>query len=283
MGKMSGKTVLVTGANSGMGLATTVELAKQGAHIVMVCRSEERGKRALEQAMQESGSKAIVLMVCDLGSLASIRSFASAFKDRYSQLDVLVNNAGVVSLKRETTSDGFEAQIGVNHLGHFLLTNELLGHIKQAPQGRIVNLSSGAHKAGKIHFDDPNLTRGYNVVKGYAQSKLANVLFTKEMAKRLADTKVTVNCVHPGAVATNIGVDRKTGFGKTVHRMLRPFFRTALEGAQTAIYLASSEEVARQSGLYYVDNKIVPTAGKTNDPELAARFWSWSEKQVGLT
>ncbi len=283
MGKMSGKTVLVTGANSGMGLATTVELAKQGAHIVMVCRSEERGKRALEQAMQESGSKAIVLMVCDLGSLASIRSFASAFKDRYSQLDVLVNNAGVVSLKRETTSDCFEAQIGVNHLGHFLLTNELLGHIKQAPQGRIVNLSSGAHKAGKIHFDDPNLTRGYNVVKGYAQSKLANVLFTKELAKRLADTKVTVNCVHPGAVATNIGVDRKTGFGKTVHRMLRPFFRTALEGAQTAIYLASSEEVTRQSGHYYVDNKIIPTAGKTNDPELAARFWAWSEKQVGLT
>ncbi|WP_053377405.1 SDR family oxidoreductase [Paenibacillus sp. FJAT-27812] len=280
---MTGKIVMVTGANSGMGLATTVELAKQGAHVVMVCRSRERGELALEQARKQSGSKELALMTCDLGSLASIRSFTAAFKQKYDRLDVLINNAGVVSLKRELTSDGFESQIGINHLGHFLLTNELLELIKAAPQGRIVNLSSGAHKAGRIHFDDPNLTKGYNVVKGYAQSKLANILFTKELATRLAGTRVTVNSVHPGAVATNIGVDRKTGFGKTVHKLLRPFFRTPLEGARTAIYLASSDEAADQTGQYYIDSKIVQTASKGSNAELAARLWAWSEQQVGLT
>jgi NAD(P)-dependent dehydrogenase (short-subunit alcohol dehydrogenase family) len=283
MGDMAGKVVMVTGANSGMGLATTVELAKQGAHVVMVCRSRERGERALEQARTQSGSEELVLMTCDLGSFASIRSFTAAFKQKYDRLDVLINNAGVVSLKRELTSDGFESQIGINHLGHFLLTNELLDLIKAAPQGRIVNLSSGAHKAGRIHFDDPNLAKGYNVVKGYSQSKLANILFTKELASRLAATRVTVNSVHPGAVATNIGVDRKTGFGKTVHKLLRPFFRTPLEGAKTAIYLASSDEAAGQTGQYYIDSKIVQTASKGSNAELAARLWAWSEQQVGLT
>ncbi|MGO4546575.1 SDR family oxidoreductase [Paenibacillus sp. 2TAB23] len=283
MGNMTGKTAAVTGANSGMGLATVVELAKLGAHVVMICRSRERGEQALEQAKKQSGSPEIELMLCDLGSFASIRTFAAAFKQKHARLDVLVNNAGVVSLKRQLTADGHESQLGVNHLGHFLLTHELLELIKLAPQGRIVNLSSGAHKAGKIHFDDPTLAKGYNVVKGYAQSKLANILFTKELARRLADTNVTVNCVHPGAVATNIGVDRNTGFGKTVHRLLKPFFRTPLEGAATAIYLAASDEAAGLNGHYLIDNKIVATSGKTTDPELAHRFWTWSEKQVGLT
>ncbi|WP_054027052.1 SDR family oxidoreductase [Bacillus sp. FJAT-28004] len=280
---MTGKVVAVTGANSGMGLATTVELAKQGAHVVMICRSKERGEQAIEQARNQSGSNHIDLMTCDLGSFASIRNFTAAFKQKYSQLDVLINNAGVVSLKREMTSDGFESQIGINHLGHFLLTNELLDLIKSAPQGRIVNVSSGAHKAGRIHFDDPNLTKGYNVVKGYSQSKLANILFTNELARRLAGTRVTVNSVHPGAVATNIGVDRKNGFGKTVHKLLRPFFRTPLEGAKTAIYLAASDEAANQTGQYFIDSKIVQTASKAGNPELAAKLWAWSEQQVGLT
>ncbi|WP_102716252.1 SDR family oxidoreductase [Paenibacillus castaneae] len=279
---MAGKLVVVTGANSGMGFATTVELAKKGAHIVMLCRSKERGEQALEKALSQSGSTKLELAICDLGSLASIRSFAAYFKQKYSQLDVLVNNAGVVSLKRATTADGFEAQIGINHLGHFLLTNELLELIERAPQGRIVNLSSGAHKAGTIHFEDPNLTKGYNVVKGYSQSKLANILFTKELARRLRDTKITVNCVHPGAVATSIGVDRKTGFGKTVHRLLKPFFRTALEGAATAIYMASSNEISTTTGEYFIDNKIAPTARRADNAELAARLWVWSEQQVGL-
>ncbi|WP_246096538.1 SDR family oxidoreductase [Paenibacillus sinopodophylli] len=266
-----------------MGLVTAVELAKLGAHVILICRSRERGQQALEEVKKQSGSTKIDLMLCDLGSFASIRSFAAAFKQSYQQLDVLINNAGVVSLKRQLTVDGHESQLGVNHLGHFLLTNELLDLIKRAPQGRIINLSSGAHKAGSIHFNDPTLSKGYNVVKGYAQSKLANVLFTKELARRLSSTSVTVNCVHPGAVATSLGVDRKTGFGKSVHRLLKPFFRTPLEGAATAIYLASSEEAAGLSGHYWVNNQMVPTSSKTNSTELTERFWIWSEQQVGLT
>jgi len=283
MSNMTGKVVAVTGANSGMGLATTVELAKQGAHVVMICRSKERGELALEQARSQSGSSDIVLMTCDLGSFSSIRSFTAAFKQKYSQLDVLINNAGVVALKRTITSDGFESQIGINHLGHFLLTNELLDLLQRAPQGRIINVSSGAHKAGRIHFDDPNLTRGYNVAKGYAQSKLANILFTNELARRLTGTRVTVNSLHPGAVATNIGVDRKSGFGKSLHKLLKPFFRTPLEGAKTAIYLASSDEAANQTGQYFIDSKSVQTASKASNPELAAKLWAWSEQQVKLT
>lgn len=280
MGNMDGKLVIVTGANSGMGFATTVELAKMGAKVIMACRSEERGKQALEQARAACGGAEIELMLCDLGHLASIRSFAQAFKERYGRLDVLVNNAGVVSLKRATTKDGFESMLGVNHLGHFLLTHELLDLLKAAPQGRIVNVSSGAHKAGRIYFNDPFLTKGYNVAKGYAQSKLANILFTRELAKRLAGTNVTVNSVHPGAVGTNIGVDRTTGFGKTVLRMVRPFFRTPLKGADTAIYLASSEAGGASTGLYYIDRKPVQVSKRGADPELAAKFWTWSEQQV---
>lgn len=282
MVNMDGKTVIVTGANSGMGLATTIELAKLGAKVIMACRSEERGRQALEQARAASGSPAIELMLCDLGSLASIRTFAQAYKEQYGRLDVLVNNAGVVSLTRATTKDGFESMIGVNHLGHFLLTHELLDLLEAAPQGRIVNVSSGAHKVGHIHFNDPFLTKGYNVAKGYAQSKLANILFTKELAKRLAGTRVTVNSVHPGAVGTNIGVDRTTGFGKSVLRMLKPFFRTPLKGADTAIYLASSEEVGTSTGLYYIDRKPAQISKRAADSELAAKFWTWSQQQVGL-
>ncbi|MDQ0115347.1 SDR family oxidoreductase [Paenibacillus harenae] len=282
MGNMDGKTVIVTGANSGMGLATTIELAKLGAKVIMACRSEERGRQALEQARAASGSTAIELMLCDLGSLASIRSFAEAYKEQYDRLDVLVNNAGVISLKRKTTKDGFESMIGVNHLGHFLLTHDLLEMLKAAPQGRIVNVSSGAHKAGHIHFNDPFLTKGYNVAKGYAQSKLANILFTKELAKRLAGTKVTVNSVHPGAVGTNIGVDRNTGFGKSVLRMLKPFFRSPLKGADTAIYLASSEEGGASTGLYFIDRKPAQVSKRAADSELASKFWTWSEQQVRL-
>ncbi|GAB6927312.1 SDR family oxidoreductase [Paenibacillus sp. JCM 10914] len=281
MTNLSGKIIIVTGANSGMGLATTVELAKMGARVVMACRSQSRGQEAFERAKQESGSTLIELMQLDLGSFDKIRAFASAFKDKYDQLDVLVNNAGVVTIKRETTTDGYEAMIGVNHLGHFLLTNELLEPLKRAKQGRVVNVSSGAHKAGSIHWDDPNLSKGFNVVKGYAQSKLANILFTKELSRRLQPTRVTVNACHPGAVSTSIGVDRDTGFGKAVHKMLRPFFLTPLEGARTAIYLASSPEVEHVTGEYYIKMKPAKTTDKAKDPKLAARLWEWSDQQVG--
>ncbi|KOR82128.1 SDR family oxidoreductase [Paenibacillus solani] len=278
---MTGKIAIVTGANSGMGLATTIELTKMGAHVIMACRSQSRGAAALREAQQESNSSRIELMTLDLGDFDSIRAFASDFKARYDRLDVLVNNAGVVALKRELTKDGYEAMLGVNHLGHFLLTNELLEHLQHARQGRVVNVSSGAHKVGKIHFDDPNFDKGFNVAKGYAQSKLANILFTKELARRLQPTRVTVNALHPGAVSTSIGVNRDTGFGKAVHKLLRPFFLTPLEGARTAIYLASSPEVEHVTGEYYIKCKPAKITERAKDPKLAARLWEWSEQQIG--
>ncbi|SFE54405.1 NAD(P)-dependent dehydrogenase, short-chain alcohol dehydrogenase family [Paenibacillus algorifonticola] len=280
MMQMRGKIVLVTGANAGMGLASATELAKAGADVIMACRSLERGEAARQQALAASGASHIELMACDLGDFASILAFCEAFKQRYDRLDVLLNNAGVVSLKRELTKDGYESMIGVNHLGHFLLTTSLLELLERSPQGRVVNVSSGAYKAGKIHFEDINLSRGFSVVKGYAQSKLANILFTKELARRLAHTRVTVNCLHPGAVGTSLGVNRQTGFGKSMHALLRPFFLTSLQGAQTALYLASSEEGGALSGHYFYKQKREEVSSKAKDEQAAKRLWEWSEQQV---
>ncbi|PIH60131.1 SDR family oxidoreductase [Paenibacillus sp. LK1] len=281
---MSIPTAVVTGANSGMGLATTIELARQGYHVIMACRSEKRGQQALEEALRQSGSTAIELMLCDLGSLESIRHFVQSFRERYDTLDVLVNNAGVVMLKRQETSDGFEQAIGINHLGHFLLTLLLIEPLKSAKQGRIVNVSSGAYKAGKIHFEDPHLHKSYNPIKSYAQSKLANVLFTRVLARKLADTRITVNCLHPGAVGTSIGVDRNTGFGTRIMALVGklPFFLSPEEGAQTANYLATSPEVAGVTGRYFYQQKDQELKAHALDAADAERFWTWSEEQVGL-
>ncbi|WP_062833178.1 SDR family oxidoreductase [Paenibacillus amylolyticus] len=281
---MSNQTAIVTGANSGMGLATTIELARQGYHVIMACRSEKRGQEALQEAVRQSGSSAIELMLCDLGSLESIRQFARTFRERHDRLDVLVNNAGVVMVKRKETSDGFEQSIGINHLGHFLLTLLLIEPLKAAKQGRVVNVSSGAYKAGKIHFEDPHLHKGYNPIKSYAQSKLANVLFTRALAGKMSGTSVTVNCLHPGAVGTSIGVDRNTGFGTRIMAFVGklPFFLSPEEGARTAVYLATSPEVVGITGRYYYQQKEQQLKAHAVDDASAERFWTWSEEQVGL-
>ncbi|WP_260985498.1 SDR family oxidoreductase [Paenibacillus xylanexedens] len=275
---------IVTGANSGMGLATTIELARKGYHVIMACRSEQRGQEALQEALRQSGSATIELMLCDLGSLDSIRQFAHSFNERYDTLDVLMNNAGVVMVKRKETSDGFEQSIGINHLGHFLLTLLLIPPLRRAQQGRIVNVSSGAYKAGKIHFEDPHLHKRYNPIKSYAQSKLANVLFTRILARKVADSRITVNCLHPGAVGTSIGVDRNTGFGTRIMAFVGklPFFLTPEEGAKTAIYLATSPEVAGVTGKYFYQQKEQKLQAHATDDAVAERFWTWSEQQVGL-
>ena len=279
MSTLNGKTAIVTGANSGMGMATAAALADMGAMVVMLCRNEKRGQEALNKLSEKTDRK-LDLMLCDLGDLSSVKAFADAFRAKYEKLDILVNNAGFISLDRQTTKDGFERQFGVNHLGHFLLTMKLVDLIPSG--GRIINVSSGAHKTGKIHFDDINLTKGFNVIKAYSQSKLANVLFTRELAVRLKDQGITVNCCHPGAVATNIGISRDTGFGKTVTGMLRPFFQTPEQGARTAIYLASSEDVSEVTGEYFYKCNIAKSSGRSKDMTLAKRFFEFSEQLVGL-
>ena len=222
--------------------------------------------------------RSLDLMICDLGDFDSIRSFARRVKEKYPCIDVLVNNAGFISLDRQETKEGMEKQFGINYLGHFLLTTLLLDWME--PGARIVNVASGAHKVGKIHFDDINLTHGFNVVRAYSQSKLANVLFTRELAERLRKRKITVNCCHPGAVATNMGVDRETGFGKTITSLLRPFFQTPEEGAETAVYLATDEAVRKISGGYFYRCQIAKSSKRSKSRKTAGRLYELSERLV---
>lgn len=207
------RIAIVTGANSGMGRATSLALARAGAKVVMLCRSKSRGEEALAEVKELCCSKLVELMLCDLGSMASIRAFCEEFRQRHNNLHVLVNNAGVILPGRHLTADGYELQFGVNHLGHFLLTNLLLDLMEASAPARIINVSSGAHKIGEICFDDINLQHNYTLIRAYAQSKLANVLFTYELARRLQGTGVTANCLHPGAVATNMGLTGKQVLG----------------------------------------------------------------------
>ena len=275
MNCLEGKVAIVTGANSGMGMASVEALSDKGATVIMLCRNEERGREALLK-LTEKEERKLDLILCDLGDFESIRSFAETVKGKYAHIDILVNNAGFISLDRQLTKEGLERQFGINHIGHFLLTKELLKLMGKG--SRIVNVASGAHKTGKIHFDDINLTKGFNVIKAYSQSKLANVLFTRELARRVAVRGITVNCCHPGAVATNIGIDRDTGFGKTITGLLKPFFQTPMEGARTAIFLASDKSVENISGGYFYKCKIAKSSKRSKDKKLAKKLFELSEE-----
>lgn len=279
---MHEQIAIVTGASAGMGLATTIELARRGIRVVMACRSRQRGEAAIEEAKLRSGSSKLELMLCDLGSLASIRSFAAEFKAKYPVLDILINNAGVVAVRRQLTEDGFEQDFGVNHLGHFLLTHLLLEPIKAAEQGRIVVVASGAYKVGALHLDDPTLSRGFNPAKAYGRSKLANILFARELAERLKGTRVTVNSLHPGAVGTSLGVNRDTGFGKGVMKLLSHFFLTPEQGADTAVYLATAPELAETTGRYFYRRKVKELTPRAESREEAGRLWEFGLRAVGL-
>lgn len=271
------KIAVVTGANSGMGMATTKALLNEGATVIMLCRDEKRGTEAYQKMLQDGNSRTY-LILCDLGDYDSIRSFAREVKERFGRLNILVNNAGFISLDRQETKEGLERQFGINHVGHFLLTTELIDIMPSG--GRIVNVASGAHKTGKIHFDDVNLHKGFNVFKAYSQSKLANVLFTRELSRRLADKGITVNCCHPGAVATNMGINRETGFGKTITGLLKPFFLTPEQGARTAVFLATDESVKDISGEYFYKCKIAKSSKRSKDMELAKKLYEFSENLV---
>lgn len=272
--------VIITGANSGMGKAAAIELAKTGAHIVMVCRNQARGEAALREVHEKTGNQQVVVMLADLGSQESIRSFCTTFKKKYQRLDILINNAGVILPGRHETIDGFELQFGVNHLGHFLLTNLLLDLMSTS--ARIIVVSSGAHKIGKIHFKDINLTKNYRLWRAYAQSKLANILFTYELSRRLEGTGITANCLHPGAVGTSMGINRESGFGTFITKLLKPFFQTPEQGAETAVFLATSAEVSQLSGKYFYRKKEIRSSNRSHDLNLANKLWIKSEEWTGI-
>jgi retinol dehydrogenase 14 len=277
---MDEKVMLVTGANSGMGKATVTSLADTGARVVMLCRDKIRGEAALQEVLQKPSRK-VDLMLCNLADMKDIRRFTEEFKKKYNRLDVLVNNAGVITLDRRETVDGLELQFGVNHIGHFLMTIRLIDVISQTQDARIVVVGSGAHKTGKIHFNDYNLTHRYNVISAYGQAKLANLLFTTELARRLTGSGVTVNCAHPGAVATSMGVDRATGFGKTVTGILSPFFQTPEQGAKTVLFLALDQAVNNITGEYFYKCKLAKSSRASQDENLARRLFELSEQICG--
>ena len=279
---LNGKTVIITGANGGIGKETAVDLARRNARVIMACRSVEKGEKAAVEVRKRSGSDDVVFVQLDLASLTSVRQFAAKVLEEEPRLDILINNAGVMACPYTKTEDGFEMQFGVNHLAHFLLTNLLLDRLKEAPSARIVNVSSHGHIMGKINFDDLNSQRSYGAWSAYGHSKLANILFTRSLAKRLEGTNVTANALHPGSVKTELG--RHARFIATIAYWIFPIFiKTPWEGAQTSIYCAVSEEMEGVSGKYLADCKILKTKNKeATDDEIAERLWQVSAQMVGL-
>jgi len=280
-GGMSGRTCLITGASSGIGRATALELARMGASLVLVCRDRRRGEDTVDAIRRESGNRGVTLLLADLSSQQSIRQLARDFLATERPLHVLINNAGVVNLQRQVTVDGFEEVFAVNHLAYFLLTLLLLERLEACAPARIINVASDAHKFGGIDFDNLQGERRYRAMRIYGQSKLANILFTYELARRLEGRGVTVNCLHPGAVATGLGKNNGS-WARALIAMLRPFFRTPDGGAATSIYLASAPEVAAVHGRYFVNCREARSSTASYDVAAARRLWALSAALTGL-
>jgi len=279
---MQGKICMVTGANSGIGKATALELAQMGATVVMVCRDRARGEEARSEITTKSRNNAVDLLQADLSSQQSIRQLVEHFKQRYTHLHVLINNAGAAFTGRRETVDGLEMTFAVNYLAPFLLTHLLLDVLKASAPARIVNVSSASHKSGYIQMDDLQGEKHNRSMRAYPQSKLAIVLFTYELARRLQGTGVTANCLDPGFVATNIG---QTGASLPVRLLIKligSFGTSPEKGAKTSIYLASSPEVEGVTGKYFVKSLPKRSAAISYDESLQRQLWEQSAKLVNL-
>lgn len=283
---MQNKLCIVTGANSGIGKATTLKLAEMGAYVVMICRNEEKAHRAKEEIISKTGNTGLEVLIADFAYQYEIREAAERFRNKFNQLDVLVNNAGMIPSKREETMEGIEKTFAVNHLGPFLLTNLLLDHLIAAPQGRIINVSSEAHRVGAsiFHLSNLQLEEGYTNMKAYGLSKLCNIMFTYELAQRLQDTSVTTHAMHPGAVRTNLAGDASWAM-KLLFAIGKPFMRSPHKGAETAIYLSTSAEVTETSGKYFKNKKVKSPDDIAYNEDLTSRLWEISEEltKMGTT
>ena len=278
---MKDKTVLITGANAGIGLTTSVGLAKLGARVLMVSRDEGRGRKAHQLIKEKSGNDDVHLLIAELSDQDSIRNLAREVKEGFGELHVLLNNAAVIPRRREVTGNGFERQFAVNHLAYFLLTGLLLDLLKANSPARIVNVSSQVHAGAVIDFEDLHSERGYTRTKVYGRTKLANILFTHELSRRLKGTGVTVNCLHPGIVATNLLADAG-GLPRKLKAVTRLISVDAEAGARTSVYLASSEEVEGVSGRYFVKERPVDSSPESYDEAVARRLWDVSCEMIGL-
>jgi NAD(P)-dependent dehydrogenase (short-subunit alcohol dehydrogenase family) len=278
---MNGKICLVTGATNGIGKATARALAQMGATVVIVGRNAQKTSQVVEEIRAASGNKNVDSLLADLSSQQEVRRLANEFKSKYSHLHVLLNNAGAVFMQRQLSVDGIEMTFALNHLAYFLLTNLLLDTIKASAPARIINVSSGAHTSGKIEFDNLQGERDYSP-RAYGNSKLANILFTMELARRLEGTGVTVNALHPGFVATGFAKNN----GKVIAALVSIFAplvaRSPAKGAETSLYLASSPSVVGLTGKYFHDSHVIPAAPQATDMVVARKLWDVSAEMVHL-
>ena len=280
---MKGKQVVITGGNAGIGKATAIALAQKGANILITTRSEEKAKTAVAEIKQSTGNQHVDYVLLDLSSQASVRKASDDIKAKCPKIDVLINNAGCYFSDLQLNEDGLEMQFATNHLGHFLLTNLLMDNMQAAGSSRIINLASIAHKSTReLDLDDINFEkRKYEGWKSYSHSKFCNILFTRELAKRLEGTAITANSVHPGGVRTEIAEKNANWYTKLGWIAMKPFMVTVEDGAKTSIHLASSEEGGNISGGYWVKCKQYHSNRPSQDPELAKALWKKSEELVG--
>ncbi|XP_037136232.1 retinol dehydrogenase 12, like isoform X1 [Syngnathus acus] len=279
--RLDGKTVLITGANSGIGKETAANLATRGARVIMACRDMEKAQVALTEVRDRSLNDDVVCMKLDMADTKSIREFAQAINEGESKLNILINNAGVMC-PYSKTADGFEMHIGVNHMGHFLLTYLLLDLLKRSSPARVVIVSSMAHAWTSIKFDDINSKHAYDKFKAYSQSKLANLLFSRSLAKRLEGTGVTTYAVHPGVVNTELWrhMNRPQRF---VITMIRPFIKTPAQGARTIIYCAVEPTLDKDSGGFYMECAPADCSAEGRDEEVAEKMWELSCRMLNIT
>lgn len=279
---MKDSHVLITGPTAGIGRATALSLAAKGATLTLLCRSTDKGAALAGEIVAAGGTRPSVVHL-DMADLASVRRAADECLGQTQRIDVLINNAGVVNTRRRVTVDGFEETLAVNHFAPFLLTGLLLPAMLENPGARIVNVASGAHAFARgMGFDDMHAEQGFKTFREYGRSKLANILFTRSLARRLADYPVTVNCLHPGAVSTSLGTQNDGLAGRVIPLLLKPFFKSPEQGAETSIYLASSPEVADISGEYFANCNIARPKPWARDDEAAERLWRYTEERTGF-
>lgn len=278
------KNVIITGSNSGIGRQTAIELSKKGLHVVLACRSENKAKEVMDIITKDGGS--CEFMPIDLNSLESVKEFVNIYSKKYDHLDTLICNAGIVhSQGREETMDGYERHFGVNYLGHFLLTLLLLPLVNKSKDGRIIILSSLAYSWTHVHFEDINLTKEYNVMIAYGQSKLCNLLFARELSRRLVNENIDipVNAVHPGVIKSNITYNREKNKGKFLALASHIVCRSAHFGAKSSVYLATTDTGRHITGEYFFNAKVKKTKPVGNDMDSAKRLFDYSLRLLGMS
>ncbi len=281
MDQLQEKIVMVTGATSGIGQVTARELARRGATVVIVGRNPAKCQRTVEDIQKATGNPRVRYLVADLALMREVRDLAREFLTEYPRLDILVNNAGAIFPQRTVTKEGLEQTWALNHLSYFLLTHQLMPALLAAPTARVINVSSDAHFAARgVHIEDPMFERRrYSAFAAYSQSKLANVMFTAALARRLRNTTITANALHPGAVATNFGIGHG-GIVSALFKLARPFMLTPEQGAQTTIYLATSDAVQHTSGAYFDRCKTKPPSPAARDVNAQEQLWALSEQHI---